>query len=150
MRARIRSVVATFGWRQWLLAGIFVLALVFATLFTVRTVTFALYWRNHHQEPIERWMTVNYVAHSYVVPREVLEEALGIPPSRPPIRPDRRPLGQIAQEQGKSFDQVKATLLDAIAKARPPVPPSGLPGAPPAPEQAPPPSKGVAGDRGAS
>lgn len=147
MRTRIRSVVATFGWWQWLLAGVFILALLFATLFTVRTVRYAIYWRLHHEEPIERWMTVNYVAHSYVVPPDVLERALGLPPTRPPARPDRRPLGKIAEEQGKSFDEVKATLLDAIAKARPPVPP----GAPPAPEKAPPPpSKGAAGDRGAS
>jgi len=131
MRTRIRAVVSTFGWWQWLLAGVFLVALVFAGLFTVRTVTFALYWRNHHEEPIERWMTVNYVAHSYVVPREVLEEALGIPPSNPPIRPDRRPLGKIAEETGRSFDEVKATLHDAIARARPPAPPDAPAGVPP-------------------
>ena len=76
MRTRIRAVVATFGWWQWTLAAVFLVALVLAALFTVRTVTYTLYWREHRNQPIERWMTVGYVAHSYGLPREVLEEAV--------------------------------------------------------------------------
>jgi len=143
MRTRIRAVVATFGWWQWTLAGVFLLAVILAALFTVRTVAYTLYWREHREQPIERWMTVGYVAHSYGLPREVLEEALGLPPSAPPLRTDRRPLAEIAESQGKTFEQVKATLLQAIERARPPVP-SGPPGAP----KAPPPPKSERFDRG--
>jgi hypothetical protein len=144
MKARFRPVVATFGWWQWTLAAVFVLAVVLAGLFTVRTVTYTLYWRSHQNEPIERWMTVGYIAHSYGLPREVLEEALGLPPSRPPLRADRRPLSEIATAQGKTFDQLKTTLQDAIAKARPPVPPGAPKASPP-----PPPPKSERLDRGA-
>ncbi len=146
MKTRIRSVVATFGWWQWLLAAVFVVALVGAGLFAVRTVRFAIYWRTHHNQPIERWMTLNYIAHSYTVPREVLEEALGLPPSTGLARPDRRPLAEIATSQGKTFDQLKATLLAAIDRARPPEPPK----IGPAPPKEPPPPKGQEIERGAS
>lgn len=138
MKVRIRHVLASFGWWQWALAIIFLLAVVLATLFAVRTVRRAIYWRLHHEEPIERWMTVNYVAHSYDLPPDVLWDALGLPAPRPPLRPDRRPLSEIATAKGQTFEQVKATLEAAITAARPPalVPP---PGTAPAPPPAPPP-----------
>ena len=129
MVARVRAVLATFGWWQWLLTAVFVFALILATMFTARTVRSAIFWRLHHQEPIARWMTVNYVAHSYNVPPDVLWKALGLPEPRPPVRPDRRPLGDIANAQGKTFEAVVATLQDAIANwhPEPPPPPGGPP-----------------------
>lgn len=103
-------------------------------MFTARTVSYSIYWRLHHREPIERWMPIGYIAHSYDVPPDVLERALGMPERRPPARPDRRPIGDIATSQGKSFDEVKATLQNAIANWKPPPPPdkSGDPPPPPA------------------
>lgn len=129
MTTRIRRVVATFGWWQWLLAGVLVLALVLAGLFAARTVRYWLYWSQHRNEPIERWMTVNYVARSYSVPPEVLRAALGM--EQPGgLGRDRRPLGQIAEERGESFEEVRTALERAIARARPPTPaaPPLLPG----------------------
>ncbi|MFA7248203.1 MAG: hypothetical protein WC273_01055 [Dehalococcoidia bacterium] len=120
MSVRIRHVLAAFGWWQWLVAGVFLLALIAAGLFAVRTVRHAIYWRQHQDEPIARWMTVGYVAHSYDVPPEVLLRALGVPEPRPPARPDRRPLGEIAAAQGKTFEEISATLRAAIDEARPP------------------------------
>lgn len=131
MIGRIRGIVSTFGWWQWLLTGVFVLALLAGTLFTVRTIRYTIYWRLHQAEPIERWMTVNYVSHSYDVPPDVLLKALGLPEPAPLARRDRRPLGDIAKAQGKSFEAVKATLEQAIASWRPPAPPDGP--APPGP-----------------
>lgn len=123
MSARVRQVLATFGWWQWLLAAVFFAALVAAGLFAARTVRYTLYWAQHRNEPIERWMPVNYVAHSYDVPPEVLWNALGLPPARPPFAAARRPLSEIAAAQGKTFEQVKATLEQAIAVARAAGPP---------------------------
>ena len=134
MAVRIRGIVSTFGWWQWLLTGVFVLALVAGMLFTVRTVRYTIYWRLHHAEPIERWMTVNYVSHSYDVPPEVLFKALGLPEPSPLARRDRRPLGDIAKAQGKSFETVKATLEQTIANWRPPEP-GGPPPPPPKSER---------------
>lgn len=137
MRARIREITATFGWWQWLLAGVFLFALLATGLFAVRTTQRAIFWRLHQNEPIERWMTLRYVSHSYRVPPDVLYRALGLEESRPPARPDRRPLGEIATAQGKTFEAVKATLERAIASWQPPDPP-GPPGGPP--KGTPPPS----------
>ncbi len=129
MTTRIRAVFLAFGWRQRLLVALLILALLAAALFAVRTVRVALYWPQHRDEPIERWMPVNYVAHSYDVPPEVLWAALGLPAER---RRDFRPLGEIATAQGRSFEEVRASLEDAIARARqttgPPSSPSSSPG----------------------
>ncbi len=144
MAGRIRSIVSTFGWWQWLLTAVFVLALVVSGLFAVRATQKAIYWRLHQDEPIERWMTINYIAHSYDVPPWVLWQALGIPEPPPTDRRDRRPLGDIASARGVSFDQTKATLLKAIVDVRPPNPP---PGPPPAPAKGTPPPNSGPSDR---
>ena len=133
MAVRIRQVVASFGWWQWLLAAVCLVALVAAGAFAVRTARTALYWSQHHNDPIERWMTVNYVARSYDVPPDALWNALGLPPARPPSRDARRPLSPIATARGQTFEQVRATLEAAIVEARTQPPALQPPPAPPPP-----------------
>jgi len=111
-------VLATFSWRQWLLAAVFLVALLAAGMFAFRTVRSTIYWTLHRDEPIERWMPVNYVAHSYDVPPEVLWSALGLLDPRTEKRRDMRPLSAIATARGQSFEQVRVTLEEAIARAR--------------------------------
>ncbi len=118
MAVRIRHVLASFGWWQWLLTAVLLVAVVAAGLFGFRTVRSALYWSQHRDDPIERWMSVGYVARSYDVPPGALWDALGLPPARPPSREARRPLSEIATARGQSFEQVRATLEQAIARAR--------------------------------
>ena len=112
-------------WRQWLVVMAFVLVVSVTGLFAVRTVRRAIYWHYHQDEPIRAWMNVGYVAHSYHVPPHVLYQALGLP-HKPP---DKRPLREIAKEQNRSMDEIRALLMDAIIHARPPYPP------PPPPEK---------------
>src|SRR5882724_4103711 len=107
------------GWKQALVALAFLLSLSVAVVFVVRAVRPAIYWHYHRDEPIRGWMNVGYVAHSYHVPPYVLYQALGLPPKPP----DRRPLREIAKEQNRSLDEIRAVLLEAIAHARPPYPP---------------------------
>lgn len=111
--------MAIHGWRQWLLVSAFIITVLITSLFAVRTARRALYWRNHTDEPIRGWMTVGYVAHSYHVPPHVLFQALGLP-HQPP---DKRPLRELASAQGRTVDEVKAVLMDAIVHSRPPYPP---------------------------
>lgn len=108
-------------WRKALIA-LFVAVLAFTGYHAVRTVSDAIYWNAHRDEPIERWMTIGYVAHSYHVPPHVLHQALNLPPM-----PDRRPLGRIARDSGRSMTQIEAKLMYAIVHARPPYPPPGPP-----------------------
>jgi hypothetical protein len=105
------------GWRQWLVMLAFVLVVCVTGLFVVRTVRRAIYWHYHQDEPIRPWMSVGYVAHSYNVPPWVLHQALGLP-----MRPDRRPIREIAREQHRSVNEVIAILQNAIVHSRPPYP----------------------------
>jgi hypothetical protein len=115
------------GWKQILLGLAFAASLAVAGIFVYRTVRPIIYWRLHRDEPIQGWMTVGYVAHSYHVPPHVLYQALGLP-----LRPrDRRPLREIAKEQGKTMDQMRAVLMNAIVHARPPYPEPSPPPPPP-------------------
>ena len=125
-----------FGWRQWLVVLAFVLVVSFTGLFAVRTVRRAIYWHYHQDEPIRPWMSLGYIAHSYRVSPWVLHRALGLP-----LKPDRRPIREIAREQHRPVDEVIAILQDAIVHSRPPYPrPPDVPpdevgprGQPPAP-----------------
>ena len=114
------------GWRQALVALAFFLCVSAAVFFVVRAVRPAIYWHYHQDEPIRGWMNVGYVAHSYHVPPYVLYQALGLPHGPP----DKRPLRQIAKEQNRSMDDIRAVLLEAIVHARPPYPPPRPPSDP--------------------
>jgi hypothetical protein len=116
------------GWQQWVVLGLFLVALVVAGLFGVRAFRRAAYWRAHRDVVIRPWMTVPYVAHSYRVPAPVLYEALGVKPVPPP---DRRPLRLIAREQNRSVQELISELQEAIARERAAHPPPTSPRAKP-------------------
>src|ERR1044071_6743351 len=97
--------------RQWLVLVAFVLAASFAGLFAVRTVRHALYWSRHRDEAIRPWMSVPYVAHSYRVPPHVLYQAINLTP----VPRDRRPLRDIALEQGRTAEALADELQKAVA-----------------------------------
>jgi hypothetical protein len=119
VRNRLTQTLRGFSWQQWCVLAAFLLVLSGTGLYAVHTVREVRYWRTHRDEPIRGWMTIGYVAHSYHVPPYVLCQALGLP-CRPP---DRRPLREIAREQNRSMDEIRAILQDAITHARPPYPP---------------------------
>lgn len=108
--------------RVWLLMLAFSLALGATGFFATRFVVHALYWSHHKEEPIAPWMTVGYVAHSYGIAPTMLREKLGLDPEGR----DRRTLAEIAADQGRSFGDIHAAVLDAIAAARS-TPPSSFP-----------------------
>jgi len=108
-------------WRKVLIA-LFVAVVAFTGYHAVRTVSDAIYWNAHRDEPIERWMTIGYVAHSYHVPPHILHQALNLQPA-----PDHRTLGRIARQSGRTMTQVEDKLTYAIVHARPPYPPPGPP-----------------------
>ncbi len=118
MRRAIAQTLRGFGWRQWLVVALFVLVLGATALHATRTWQRARYWREHRDEPIRAWMTVGYVAHSYRVPARVLYQALDLPPREPGSPRDRRPLREIAREQGRTFEEISATLQTAIERER--------------------------------
>lgn len=102
-------------WRhnRWLTLS-FLITLTLALVFIIRAGVFFVYWQQHQDEPIEGWMTVRYVAHSYRVDPKVVHDAIGLPQTGP----DRRPLIRIAREDGKPLDQITERVLEAIKADR--------------------------------
>jgi hypothetical protein len=113
------------GWRQWLMAFAFLLAVTVTALFAVRAIHRGAPHR--HEEPLRGWMTIPYIAHSYRVPPHVLYEALELPSGKPH---DKRPIREIARAQGRSVDEVKIILMNAIIHSRPPSQPAPPPSPP--------------------
>jgi hypothetical protein len=107
------------GWQQWLLVGLFLVALFATGLFGFRAIRRAVYWSNHKDEQIKPWMSVRYVAHSYRVPPPVLFHALGLEPTPR----DKRPLRVVAREQNRPVEALISELYSAINQARQPRPP---------------------------
>jgi hypothetical protein len=103
-----------FSRAQRLVLIAFIAALGVTSFFAYRTYQRAEYWRQHRDQPIAGWMRVGWVANSYHVPPPVLQTAIGLPPDVP----DRRPLSGIAEDQGRSFDELKADLEESIAEFR--------------------------------
>ena len=58
--------------RRRLMLLAFVVVLGFTGFHIVRTVRDAVYWHQHRDEPIESWMSIGFIAHSYHVPPHVL------------------------------------------------------------------------------
>jgi len=75
-------------------------------------------------EPIQPWMNVPYIAHSYHVPPHFLYQAIGLPAAPR----DRRPIAAIARAQHRPVDELIVELQNAIMHARTPyLPPRPLP-----------------------
>lgn len=102
----------------WLTIAVLALTAGFTTYHVVRSVRAFLFWRHHSDEPIQPWMSIGFVAHSYHVPPPALHEALGLPPA-----PDHRPLARIAAARRVPYATLRAELYRAIDQARPPRPP---------------------------
>ena len=102
------------GSKQWIAVAAFALIVLVTTLFAVRTIRRAIYWRIHRDEVIRPWMSIPYVAHSYQVPPRVLYDALNLTPQPH----DRRPLRELAREENKPVAEVIQTLQAEIARQR--------------------------------
>ena len=102
-------------WRhnRWLTLS-FLITLTLALVFIIRAGVFFVYWQQHQDEPIEGWMTVRYVAHSYRVDPRLVHTAIGLPHTGP----DHRPLIKISRQDGEPLDEIAARILDAIRADR--------------------------------
>ncbi|MBO6719529.1 MAG: hypothetical protein JJ913_16360 [Rhizobiaceae bacterium] len=102
-------------WRDnRLLLIAFAVAAVLTLFFAVRTVAFYVYWAGHQNVAIEGWMTIGYVAHSYRLDPQDLQDALGFDPRQP----NRHPLGRIARDMGVPLPDLIARVEAAIEAVR--------------------------------
>lgn len=104
-------------WRlDRLLFPAFLAACIVAAIFAIRFLLFAFYWHDpaHRDQPLEGWMTMRYIAHSYHVPPQALAEQLDLEP----LPEKRRTISEIAKENGIELDAMKARIDGAIAGIR--------------------------------
>ena len=106
--------------RHRLLLGGFLGATLIAMFFAARFLLSVLYWSDpaHRDQPLEGWMTIGYVAHSYEVPRDRLIEILELRPPDDPDRKTRPTLERIARDRGQPLDALEKDIKAAIALLR--------------------------------
>ena len=100
--------------KQWLILAVLLIAVGFTVFSTFRAARRAAYWREHRDQPIESWMTIGYISRSYRVPPQILQRAAGLPTETP----DRRPLFQIAKDQGRPVEELITALEQSINDER--------------------------------
>jgi len=100
--------------RRTILLAAFLVAAAATAVFGLRLVGSALYWSAHRDAPIEAWMTVGMVARSHDVPRDVVAAAAGVPTGER----DRRPLAEIALDEGVPAADLIGRVERAIAAHR--------------------------------
>jgi len=93
------------------------LALTAATLFTVRSIGHAVYWRDpaHRAQPIAAWMTPGYIARAWDLPRDAVIDALDAP-MPPPGGP--MDLEELAAYRGVPLKTVIAEAEALVAARR--------------------------------
>jgi hypothetical protein len=99
-----------------MLAGAFTVALALCLFFAAQASLRAWHWhRLEAERPLAGWMTPRYVAHSWRVPREVMQEALG---ELPPPGRGRPTLRRIAADQGVPLEDLVGRIEAAVVAYR--------------------------------
>jgi hypothetical protein len=103
--------------RLWTLLSVlgFCLAITATFFFGYRAGRTArhIHWQN---EPIQPWMSVHFVAHTYHTRSELLFQAIHVPPNPR----DRRPIRDIARAEKLPVAELIRDLRNAIANANHP------------------------------
>ncbi len=89
----------------------FILAAAATLVFAVRLVVVTVYFSNptHQNQPLEGWMTPRYLAYSYDLTANELEQVLGIDPTGV----SRIHLRNLLKDQGITLQELQSRL-DAI------------------------------------
>ena len=98
------------------LSGAFAFALALALFFAARLVTGAVYWAGHQSEPVQAWMTVGYIGHSWGLDPRQIDLIAGMP------LPDGHPLtlSEIAARDGVPVSEVIARVEAAVVQLKSP------------------------------
>jgi putative salt-induced outer membrane protein YdiY len=102
-------------WRHHKLACTgFVIATILTLFFSARAIMFVIYWNDpaHVNQPLERWMTLGYIARSYDVSREDLAAELQVSPAIG--RPAN--LDRLARELNMPLTQLEALILRTVSE----------------------------------
>jgi hypothetical protein len=94
---------------RWLLG----LCVVVAVFYGVRIALDMVYWNDprHHEQQLEPWMTIGYVARSWKLDPSVLRDSLALAPGRTKAAS----LGNLARKKGMDFEVFAEDVMDVIA-----------------------------------
>lgn len=97
--------------RHPVLFAAFGLALALTLFFAGRFTWAAIYWSQHREMPVQGWMTIGYVGHSWGLDPRALDAAAGTPRPEPghPLT-----LDEIARTRGVPVTQVIAEVTAAV------------------------------------
>lgn len=112
--------------RRQLLKGALALALGLMIFFAGRAAYRFIRYRNGADELVEPWMSIGYVARAHKINPKELNDLLGLKPDMRG-KPDRRPLGEIADSLDVKPREFLKSVNDAVAKLQgtpAPVPPA--------------------------
>lgn len=80
--------------------------------FVVRILVSAIYWAGHHEEPIQPWMTVGYIGHSWDLPAREIDARAGLPS---PEKGHPFTLQEIATQRGVPVAEIVALVEKTVA-----------------------------------
>jgi hypothetical protein len=104
-------------WRaRPILTSAFLLACAVTLFFAGFTVTRAVYWANHREEPVSAWMTVGYIGRSWGLDPREIDAVAGLPV--PEERGHPLTLTEIARDRGVPVTEIIAEVEAAIATLR--------------------------------
>ncbi len=94
-----------------------VTVLCLAGVFGFKSVSQFIYWSDpqHQDQTLAGWMTPRYVARSYQVPPEVIQDALDLDMDAPPRRIS---LDRLAQESDLTIETLQSRVDAAVAAWR--------------------------------
>ncbi len=112
MMARLKLI-----WREHRVVFLgFVAAAILTLFFTFKTIGGLIYWSQHREAPLEPWMSIGYIAHSYNIPPHELADQMHL--TRDEAK--HKPIGEIAEDAGMEFDRLKTEILSIIETTRAP------------------------------
>jgi hypothetical protein len=105
------------AWRDhpWLV-GSFAVALTVTVFFLVRIALFTVYWADpaHRDQAVQGWMTPGFIAHSWDIPRDAMQEVMGDLDRSG----RRRTLAQLSEESGVPLSELISRIEAMIAAQR--------------------------------
>ena len=106
-------------WRQRpYLVSAFLIACAVTLFFAGRLTVKVIYWSNpaHHNQAVEPWMTVGYIARSWRLDGREIDALAGLP--LPEVKGHPQPLSEIAKQLGVPVQDLIAEVEKAIATLR--------------------------------
>jgi len=98
--------------RHPVLVSSLALTTAIALFFLVRFALGVAYWSAHQNVPVQPWMTLGYVGHSYHLDPRAIAEILGV---GPPEKGHPPTIGELATQRGVPVDQLIREIEQAIA-----------------------------------